>query len=517
MAPVLLPDRVLARVRRMAGDAVLCLLSGLILAGSAGAADLNVSAVRFWSLGDTTRIAIEVSGEFHFRTDRIPDPPRIFFDIHDAVNVLQRRGVHVIPVNDKLLKQIRVAQTQLSVTRVVLDLEPEVEVSTSQLSNPDRLIVELRSKRTAARSAMPSPGVTVVTRLEPETPPAPVREVRRFVPPPEEKKAPPPPVLISSLPPQASVSRGLPPESSIPSILLPPFRRQPAPEQPKPQTPAVPREAARLTPNPPPAAANKPLVAEEAPALGARRTSQGGQSMTRVLGLKIGRVVIDAGHGGHDTGTIGPTGLTEKSLVLDVARKLGALIEERMESEVVYTRSDDTFVPLETRTAIANQRHADLFISIHANSSRIRTISGVETYYLNFSTTKEDLDVAARENASAQKSVFELKDLLTRIAKSDKVEESQEFATRVQTSMFALAAKSNPALRNRGVKKAPFVVLIGAEMPSILAEIGFISNPKDEAAMKKSDYRQKVAEALYKGLSQYADGLSHFQVARTGK
>jgi N-acetylmuramoyl-L-alanine amidase len=238
--------------------------------------------------------------------------------------------------------------------------------------------------------------------------------------------------------------------------------------------------------------------------------------MTRVLGLKIGRVVIDPGHGGHDTGTIGPTGLLEKNLVLDVAKRLGAMIEERMGSEVIYTRSDDTYVGLEARTTIANQHRADLFISIHANSSSIRTISGVETYYLNFSSVKADLEVASRENASSQKTVYELKDLLQKIASSAKVEESREFANRVQATMFARILRENPGLHNRGIKKAPFVVLIGAEMPSILTEIGFISNPKDEALMAKADQRQKVAESIYKGLSQYAQTLSHFQVAQGG-
>ena len=185
-----------------------------------------------------------------------------------------------------------------------------------------------------------------------------------------------------------------------------------------------------------------------------------------------------------------------------------------MGSEVIYTRSDDTFIPLETRTELANEHRADLFLSIHANSSPIRIASGVETYYLNFTTSKSALEVAARENASSQKSVYELKDLLQKIALKDKVEESREFAGKIQSSLFSLSARTNAKVRDRGVKKAPFVVLIGASMPSVLAEIGFVSNPKDEVLMKRSDYRQKIAEALYKGLSGYASTLSHFQVAK---
>jgi N-acetylmuramoyl-L-alanine amidase len=246
----------------------------------------------------------------------------------------------------------------------------------------------------------------------------------------------------------------------------------------------------------------------------ARHTAGGGSSLTRALGLKITRVVIDAGHGGHDQGTQGPHGLIEKELVLDVALRVGKLIEERMSAEVVYTRSDDTFVPLEDRTALAREKKADLFLSIHANSSPYPRIAGVETFYLNFTDSKDALDVASRENASSQKSIFELQDIIGKIALHDKLDESREFAGRIQTSLFSLSSRSIAGQKNRGVKKAPFVVLIGAHIPSVLAEIGFVSNPREEALLKKSDYRQKLADALYRGISRYAEGLSHFQMAQ---
>jgi N-acetylmuramoyl-L-alanine amidase len=233
-----------------------------------------------------------------------------------------------------------------------------------------------------------------------------------------------------------------------------------------------------------------------------------------VLGLKLGRVVLDPGHGGHDVGTHGPSGLYEKDVVLDVARRLGALLESRMNTEVIYTRNDDTFIPLEQRTQIANDKKADLFLSIHANSSPYRAVSGVETYYLNFTTSRTALDVAARENASSERSVFELKELLQKIALKDKIDESREFASRVETALYGISSRSNPAAKNRGVKKAPFVVLIGAEMPSVLAEIGFLTNASDEALLRKAEHRQKIAEALYNGIASYANTLSHFQAAR---
>jgi N-acetylmuramoyl-L-alanine amidase len=245
----------------------------------------------------------------------------------------------------------------------------------------------------------------------------------------------------------------------------------------------------------------------------ARPTASGDRSLIRALGLKIGRIVIDPGHGGHDTGTIGPDGLQEKDLVLEVGRRLGKLLETRLGAEVVYTRKDDTFIPLETRTAIANQQRADLFISIHANSSQDSAARGVETYYLNFTSSPEALEVAARENAVSEKSIYELQDLVKKIALKEKIEESREFAGDVQESLHSGLAARSPAIRNRGVKKAPFIVLIGANMPSILAEISFVSNPADEHRLETSEYRQRIAESLYRGIAKYVDGLSGVKVA----
>jgi len=275
---------------------------------------------------------------------------------------------------------------------------------------------------------------------------------------------------------------------------------------------------------PEPTAARKPAVEmaakteepvpEPPPAVPAKKNSNGGRSLTRVLGLKVGKVVIDPGHGGHDHGTTGPGGLKEKDLVLDVALRLGRLIESRLGSEVVYTRTDDTFIPLEERTAIANRNRADLFLSIHVNSSPYPSAAGIETYYLNFTDSKMDLEVAARENAGHEKSVYELSDILQKIAKQDKRDESREFAIKIQKALFPLSARGNSSAKNRGVKKAPFVVLIGASMPSVLTEIGFVTNRREGSQLKSPEYRQKVAEALYRGVAQYASTLSHYSVAR---
>ena len=263
----------------------------------------------------------------------------------------------------------------------------------------------------------------------------------------------------------------------------------------------------------PSAAKNHRASASEVDVHEAQPNASGDRSLIRALGLKFGKIVIDPGHGGHDTGTIGPHRLLEKELVLEVSRRLGKMLETRLGAEVVYTRKDDTFIPLETRTAIANQEQADLFVSIHANASDDPDARGVETYYLNFTSSKDALEVAARENAVSEKSIHELQDLVKKIALKEKIEESREFASDVQRALHnGLAAKS-PGIRDRGVRKAPFIVLIGANMPSILAEISFVSNPSDEHRLRTPEYRQRIAESLYRGISKYVSGLSGVKVA----
>ena len=243
-------------------------------------------------------------------------------------------------------------------------------------------------------------------------------------------------------------------------------------------------------------------------------TASGERSLVRALGLKIGRIVIDPGHGGHDAGTVGPDGIAEKDVVLDVGLRLGKLLRERLGADVTFTRSTDTFIPLETRTAIANKAQADLFVSIHANSSRDPTARGVETYYLNFTSSPDALDVAARENAVSQKSIHELQDLVKKITLKDKIDESKEFAGDVEHSLSQGIGQGG-ASRDRGVKKAPFVVLIGANMPSILTEISFVSNPDDAHELRDPAYRERLAESLYAGIARYINGLSSVRLAQT--
>jgi N-acetylmuramoyl-L-alanine amidase len=243
-------------------------------------------------------------------------------------------------------------------------------------------------------------------------------------------------------------------------------------------------------------------------------TENGSQTLTRALGLKVARIVIDPGHGGFDTGTIGPSGLEEKNVVLDIGLRLRKLIETQTNSEVFMTRSTDKFVPLEERTAIANEDGADLFISIHANASSDHHVRGIETYFLNFTSDPEALRLAARENATSQESVHQLQNLIQKIALNNKIEESQELARDIQTVLYKRMSGVSRGIHNRGVRKAPFVVLIGANMPSILAEISFLSNPHSEHLLRSTAYREQIAKSLFHGIENYITNLGSVRVAQ---
>lgn len=235
----------------------------------------------------------------------------------------------------------------------------------------------------------------------------------------------------------------------------------------------------------------------------------GGQySLTRELGLKINRIAIDPGHGGNDTGTMGPHGLLEKDLCLDVALRLGQLLEQNIPgTQVIYTRKDDRHIPLEERTAIANGANADLFISIHANSSDSRETRGVETYYVSLATSQESRDLVTRENALAESSLHDLPDLLKKITRNEKLVESKQLATDIQNSLSRRLQLVSRQETNRGVKQAPFIVLTGANMPAVLSEISFVSNASDETLLLEVSQRQRVAEGLYRGLAAYLDSM----------
>ena len=514
-----------------------------------GAAPAMVTGIRHWSTATYTRVAIDLGGEVEFQAARVEHPDRIFFDLHGAKLAPGLAGKSFAITDDGFLKTIRAGQFGADVTRIVLDVQPVAEYSAFLLPNPTRLIIDVHGKPVTDATEPKGPSVTggdapsaAASREGNETGPAPI------------ERAPAPTVkgnagASTALPPMpvtdGSGSFGLPARRTEPVVLNQPVARprvvlsaKPTTATPVPNsvTSAVPsgsREVAAVSEGPGVIAAtakptSKPVVdrapgaahraqpatavpkAEEPalPTAPAPPTAEGQSTLMRALGLKIGRIVIDAGHGGHDSGTLGPDGIEEKDVVLDVALRLGKLLHDRLGAEIVYTRADDTFVPLETRTAIANKAQADLFISVHANSSQDPSARGVEVYYLNFTSDPEAMQVAGRENAVSSQRVNQLSDLVKKIALKDKIDESRELAADVDTSLFAGLKKGNQGLKDRGVKKAPFVVLIGANMPSILAEISFVTNPDDAEQLQRPDYRQRVAESLYKGVASYAGAIN---------
>jgi N-acetylmuramoyl-L-alanine amidase len=240
--------------------------------------------------------------------------------------------------------------------------------------------------------------------------------------------------------------------------------------------------------------------------------SSGKFSVARQLGLGVSRIVIDPGHGGHDPGAAA-FAVSESELVLDVALRLEKLLQQQPGIEVVLTRRTDEYLGLEERTDIANRESADLFLSIHANASANATARGVETYFLNFALNRQAEAVAARENAASGKTMNNLPDIVKAITLNSKLNESRDFASLIQRSLVRGLAPSNKTLRDLGVKQAPFMVLIGAAMPSVLAEISFITNRQDARLLKSSAYRDKIAESLLTGVLKYQQTLKKVQTA----
>ncbi len=510
----------------------------------------RLTGIRHWSTGDYTRVAIDLEQEVKYQAGRVPHPDRIFFDLYGTKLAPELVGKS-FEVDAGFLHKIRVAQYKLGMARVVLDVDDVAEYSAFLLPNPYRLIIDIHgklppnkvasnkspkpasqeSKSSApdtsqpAADASPAQDVTVTAIKQPENKPAAPKasgDAATAIQHAEASKSGPlrgqgkdkdkdKERVVNETP--AEIAKVVTPKVVVDDTGLDDSSRSTGQPTSGPTFESIaPKESSR----------NKKKSVEKAERASVAATTTthtaapnaaGERSLIRALGLKIGKIVVDAGHGGHDTGTIGPNGLEEKDLVLDVALKLGKLLEDKLGAEVVYTRDDDTFIPLETRTAIANKEQADLFISIHANSSDDSTARGVETYYLNFTSRADALEVAARENAVSEKSIHELQDLVKKIALKEKIGESREFASDVQRSLYAGLSAKSPSLRNRGVKKAPFVVLIGANMPSILAEISFVSNPDDAKKLKTNDYRQRIADSLYKGVFKYVNSLSGVKVA----
>jgi N-acetylmuramoyl-L-alanine amidase len=425
---------------------------------------VEVESVRSWIAPQYTRVVIQTRHEVKFNAMHLYHPPRLIFDLKDTrlSPALARKS---FPAERGFLHRIRVAQFNPEVTRVVLDVPQIEDYSVFSLPHPFRLVIDIRGQsaqrafllgpRSFARSDFNSRGGDQQSTSGSAT----------------ENLGPRRSAVAGTRLARSSRDEGSAvSEAADDSVVIP--------------------------------GSHGGLVAGSPPTL------------TRALGLKIRRIVIDPGHGGHDTGTLGPAGIEEKKVVLDVALRLRRLILRKLGCQVVMTRSTDKFIPLEERTAIANEDGADLFVSIHANASRDPSARGIETYYLNFTTDAEALAVAARENATSEQSVFQLQSLVRKIALSAKIAESRDFAKVVDHELVLHLNEDGDHQPDRGIKKAPFVVLIGANMPSILVEISFLTNPHDERLLESPQFRQEIAQALYDGIARYAEGLGTIRVAQ---
>jgi N-acetylmuramoyl-L-alanine amidase len=403
-------------------------------------------------LPDGVRVTLDLAGEVSYHQEEVGRPRRVFFDFKGAraASTLQDA---TLKFDDDVVKEIRLGRHPQNTLRVVLDLDGVEAYTVYALYNPYRLVIDAR------RSAAVKPTVTANAAA-----------------------------LVASLP-AAPVEKPEPASLPAPRSTATPRAKDTGDDDVKPPLPAhrsVPPEA------PPPAAPSA--------------NSNGKFSMSRQLGLGVSRVVIDAGHGGHDPGAQA-NGLVESELTLDVALRLQKLLEKQPGIEVVMTRDSDVFIPLQERTAIANREGADLFLSIHANASRSSSARGIETYFLNFAKNPEAEAVAARENAGSGQSMHSLPDIVKAIALNNKVNESRDFAEMVQRSMVRRLSAKSKQLKDLGVKQAPFVVLIGASMPSVLAEISFVTHKQEGSLLKTSSNRQQLAQALLASILSYQQSL----------
>jgi N-acetylmuramoyl-L-alanine amidase len=433
-------------------------------AAATGQGPVAIRDIKRTSIDGGMRVTIEMDGEASYRAEQLERPRRVFFDLKDTrpIGLLQDA---TLKFTDEIVREVRLGRHPRNTTRIVFDMEGVDSYSVFTLYNPFRMVIDFKAAATGNR---PGP-----MRSAEATPKPAIPELPRLP-------------LVSSLPaPTLSAPVAAKVSREMPELVTKPLASRPV---------------ASTTPIPP----GVPSA-----------NSDGRFSLSRQLGLGISRVVIDAGHGGHDPGAQS-TGINESELTLDVALRLSRLLEKQPGMDVVMTRDTDVFVPLEERTAIANREGADLFLSIHANASRSPIARGVETYFLNFASNPEASAVAARENSASARAMHSLPDIVRAIALNNKIDESRDFADMVQRSMVRRLATRNKQVRDLGVKQAPFVVLIGASMPSVLAEISFVTNKQEGQLLKTGAYRQQIAEALFDAVVRYQQSLKKWKTGTLG-
>ena len=513
-------------------------------------ADTTIRAVHRTVLAEVVRVTLELDREVPFYQERLEGPARVFFDLKGTKTVPSLVDA-MFRYDSDIIRHIRLGRHPNNTTRVVVDLENVSRFSVFTLYNPYRIVIDaervsgplpktngprvLVARIYSSKAGAPFTRLSAAARIAPMPPIAPVPSVAHA---PVAPSAPIPPIArvapIAPKTPAILSSRTLRSRAAVPvvalarpTIVVPSAAttrsasRRVVPTTPTPPIPPPDRGAnasasnAPVAPNASTAApshtdsADKPGVVTGKP-IAPSANSSGKFSVARQLGLGVSRIVIDAGHGGHDPGA-SAFGISEAELVLDVSLRLEALLLQQPGTEVVLTRRTNDFLPLEERTEIANRESADLFLSVHANASANAAASGVETYFLNFALNTQAEAVAARENAASGKTMSSLPSIIKAITLNSKLNESRDFAASVQRSLVRGMRPGNKTLRDLGVKQAPFMVLIGAAMPSVLAEISFVTNQQEARLLKEPAYRQRIAESLLAGILRYQQSLKKIQ------
>jgi len=435
----------------------------------------TIRAIRRTVLAEVVRVAIELDREVVFHEERVESPARLLFDLPStkALPALQDANW---TYRDDIVRRIRVGRHPNEMTRVVLDLDGVSRYTVVALYNPYRILIDCERAAGTQRAGSETKLPNVAAELaRPDSPPGAGAEPAR-----PDTKAP------------SDASQGRPD---------PPLQKK---------TPAG--TAATERPEKP-----EPVRIPPGDKSGATDAADRNRvSMARQLGLGVSRIVIDPGHGGRDPGAEG-SGISESQIVLDIALRVEKLLTRQPGVEVVLTRRTDVFVPLEERTQIANREQADLFLSIHANASRNQNARGIESYYLNFASNPDAEAVAARENSASERTMNSLPDIVKAIALNNKLDESKNLAALVQQALARRLRPSNKSLKDLGVKQAPFVVLIGAAMPSVLAEVSFVTNRREGQLLRGQTYRQRIAEALADAVVRYKRALKGANVVATSR
>ncbi len=423
--------------------------------------DLNyVLPVKYWSSNNYTRVVIKASGPVAYREQLLEqsanNPRRLYIDFKNSYIEPKYRAP--VPIENGLLKQIRTGQYSPDTVRVVLDIESISDYKIFSLPDPFRVVVDVK-------------GLTPGTGVEAAGEPIAVDETEP----------------VSDEQAVASV------ETEDQVIVLRDNKKILKKDIGK---------TVHLTPR-----KSKTIVSADDEKTETVQSKT--FSLAQQLGLGVKKIVIDPGHGGKDPGAIAANGLKEKDIVLKIAQKLKKRLADETGAEIILTRDNDTFISLEERTAVANANGADLFISLHINAHPSPDVRGFETYYLNLSTNAEAMRVAARENATSTHQMSDLQDILSDIMKNSKINESSRLADQVHNSILTgLSDTPYNHNKNLGVKQAPFYVLIGADMPAILLELGFISNANELEHLENDQYLEILTDEISSGIKVYINNTT---------